>query len=252
MFIADYKAGRLAASCASMAPGDNGFERTTYLATFDDEGNELVRFAEKTTVNDMNNPSFVEREEYFVHDHWAIGLDGRIYTAPVRDQYEIHVFAPDGTLERIFDLPHTAYKRTAAEKEEVGSSVVMIAHGRRLEVENVIEDYEPCVDDLRVDDDGNIIVRHSFSSRNLSDGIFQTYDVFSPDGQYLRRVSIACEGDPDEDGLLPLADGRYLLVRGLQSARRAANTGFGGGGAQADAEETEEADPLELVCLSPE
>ena len=249
LFTADYKADRLVACCATMSPGDNGFERRMYLASFDLDGRELVRFEEKTTLNDPGKPTYVEKDEYFVQRRWAMDDRGRIYTAPVRDAYEIHVYEPDGTPELIFDLPHEPYRRTADEKDILGSEVVMIANGRRLEVENKIEDREPCIDRLRVDADGNIVVLHSMSSRVLPDGVFRTCDVFSPDGVYLRRVWIACEGDPEEDGLIPLDDGRYLLVRGLQSAREAANARFGAD--DDSSEETEEADPLEVVCLRP-
>ena len=83
----------------------------------------------------------------------------------------------------------------------------------------------------------------SRSGENLPDGVMQSYDIFDAEGRYLRQVYVACEGDPDYDGLELLPDNRILLIRGLVLA----------GTAQSDLGsiplgEEEEVGNMEFVC----
>ena len=84
------------------------------------------------------------------------------------------------------------------------------------------------------------------SGLDRPDGVFKTYDVFSPEGAWLHEASLVFPGDPDYDDLIFLADGRVLMIRGLVLARLTAS---GSQGAVFDEEGGE--GELEVICCRP-
>lgn len=227
-----------------------GMQRTSYLASCDEEGHEKVRFLSLTAEPDFGAPKFDEKKQYFVdRGGWALGPDGRLYTAPERDSYAIHVFNPDATLERVIERPYQPRKRTARDIEDIKNGMVVVINGRRVEVEMHIEDHDPAVRQLRVDDKGNLWVLQPQGARELPAGIVRVYDVFDPSGTYVKQVRIACDGDAEADRLLFAGDDRLILVKGAEAALDAMFAGFGERGGEAD-EEAPEPAPLEVVCYA--
>jgi sugar lactone lactonase YvrE len=203
-----------------------------------------------TSEPDFGAPKFDEKKQYFVdRGGWALGPDGRLYTAPERDSYAIHVFNPDATLERVIERPYQPRKRTAKDIEDIKNGMVVVINGRRVEVEMHIEDHDPAVRQLRVDDKGNLWVLQPQGARELPAGIVRVYDVFDPSGTYVKQVRVACDGDAEADRLLFAGDDRLILVRGAQAALDAMFAGFGEGGGETDEEASEPA-PLEVVCYA--
>jgi hypothetical protein len=68
-----------------------------------------------------------------------------------------------------------------------------------------------------------------------------TYDVFDPQGNYVKQVAVACNGDSKNDALMRIGEDRMLLVTDLVPAAMSMQ---GGGGAIGD----KEPEPMELVC----
>ncbi len=247
-----YRDGHLICCGNLMTRTDDGFRRTQYLASFEEDGKEKVRFLEKTTTPHFTRPEFREKEEYFVdRGRWALGTGGRIYCAPLRDRYAVHVYDPDGKLVRVIERQMEPWKRTQAEYDRVGDDMVIIANGRRLEVEKHIEDYEPSIQGLRVADDGYLWVLSSRSTRLQPEGIFQTYDVFDPEGHFVKQVTVPCAGSSEEDRLFLIDDSYVIVVHGAVAAAR---NMFGNAGREDEAAESAgeaagmEAEPLEVVC----
>lgn len=238
--------GGLVLCGARMTRLDEGMSETRYLSLCDMKGAERVRLLDVTHPRDFGHPKYVEADEYFVQHRWAVGRDGRIYTAPERDRYAVHVFGPDGVPAFVFTRDYTPRKRTQAEKDEVGSDMRIVINGKALEFERQVLDDDPCIEGMFVDADGLLWVENGHSRR--VDGVFRRYDVFSPDGDYLRQVDLVCPGDPEQDGLFPLGDGRFMVIKGLEAARAAAEAGFED---QSDNEEdTGDAAPLEVIAYS--
>jgi hypothetical protein len=225
----------------------DGMLQTSYLSSSDPDGTELVRYLSSENESDFSQPRYDEKAQDFVdRGRWALGPDGRVYTAPERDRFAVHVLAPDGTLERVIELAYQPRRRTAEDIADIEGGVVMIANGRRLEVEYDIEDCDPAVAALRVEDDGSLWVLTPQGTRDLPDGIVRVFDVFDPDGTYARRVSIACDGKAEEDRLLFAGD-RLLLIKGADAALDAMFAGFRGDGEDEEVP-VEEPAPLEVVC----
>ncbi len=216
-----------------------------FLASFSNDGEEKVRYIEKTTILDFADFKMIEKDQYFVFRHWAVGPDGRVHAAPFRDSYAIHVYKADGTLERVVAREFTNWKRT--EEDLARANSMMEAQTRRIpmEVETKVEDTEPAISSLHIAPNGNLWVQHSRSNREQPEGILVTYDVFDPQGHFIKQVAVPCDGDGVRDGLIFCGDDRIIQVTGFLDALVSLQ---GGGAAESDDEE--EPEPMEVICYA--
>ncbi len=106
-----------------------------------------------------------------------------------------------------------------------------------------VETTEQTLAGLRVAEDGNLWVEHARSDLDPPAGIFKSYDVFGPGGEWLHEAHVRCPGDPGHDDLVFLGDGRVLMVRGMVLARLTAS---GSQGAVFDEDDVPEAQ--EVIC----
>jgi len=246
---AAYRGGNLVLCGGRMSGlgGDEPPREMRYLASYDTDGNERVRYVTVERERDFSRFEYIERDHYFVNDgRWALGPDGKVYAAEERDRYAIRVYAPDGSIDRIIECDIPCAKRTAGEKEEVGAEVMIVINGEQQEMEREIEDHQPAILRMHVTSDGHLWVLSGHGDRDQPEGIMQTYDIFDAEGHYIKRVAIACEGDPEEDLLFACDDGRYVLVKGYTQAQEAMRAGFAAPGDEEA--ETGEAEPLEVIC----
>lgn len=240
------RGGNLVACGGIMAASPGGTaRRTSYLASITDEGSEKARYLEKSTETAFGRREFIEKDAYFADDErWALGPHGKVYAAPQRDRYEIHVYAPNGKLIRVIEREYEPRKRTQKEKDQVVEGVVMIINGERVYPDAKIEDCAPCISGLWVADDGTLRVENSHGSFDQQDGIMVTYDVFDAGGHFQKQVSLACEGDGQEDGLFFLAGNRVVLSRGMFSSWLGMY-----GGSNSDAKDDGDEPPeMEVIC----
>lgn len=250
LYGAQSRSGRILVCANDMTRKENSMARTRYLASIDEDGVEQVRYLESTIERDFRGFQWIEEDEYFVHfGRCGLAPDGRVYAAPHRDSYTIHVYRPDGALERVIEREFTPRKRTPEDVDRIKSTRRIRVRGPRggQDIEQVISGTDPCVSRLRVDDDGSLWVLSSRGDREQPDGVFSTFDIFDPAGHFVRQVAFACPGDPQEDGFFLLGSNRAIVVRGLVDAI-AERAGVGSGEEQAESEE--HAAPLEVICYS--
>ncbi|MCK4411912.1 MAG: hypothetical protein KAY32_00075 [Candidatus Eisenbacteria sp.] len=241
-----YRGGTLAASGQERTVVNERLERRRFLALYAPDGTEHLRLMEAGTGFDFENHRYLERDDYFIdRGGWTLGTDGLVYLAPERDHYRIDVFRPDGQCLRVIERDYEPHRRTAEEKA-AAANVSMSIHGRRVDVEAIIEETDPCIARLFCHPSGHLGVIHSHSNQDLPEGVFIRYDIFDPAGEYLECVEVASPGDVQRDRLIPLADGRYVLLRGIHDAIDAM---FGAGDPAAAADEAPA--PLEVICLAP-
>jgi hypothetical protein len=207
------------------------------------DGEESASVIEKESGAPMETRKWVEKDEYFVHrGRWNLGPDGRIYAAPERDAYAVHVYGVDGKLERILERDYTPRKRSDEDKEGMGIS--MSTGEGEIEIDNVIDDHDPCISGIRISETGEVWVEHSRSNRELPGGVFQLQDIFDRDGHYRHEVLITCgEERGENDELFYVSDDRVILVKGYDP-RISISIGPGGGGVDVPEEERP---PLEVV-----
>lgn len=225
-----------------------GQTRTAFLTAFDGEGGEVVDFLEKTREWVFANGDFTwdETAEYFVHYRkWDTGPDGRVYAAPSRDSYEVHVWNADGTLDRIIELEHEAWKRDAEENERLAEGMENLKRQfGGIPVQTKVSEYAECIASLFISPDNELWVQSTQGARDQDEGVLSTYDVFDAEGHYDRQVRVTLPGDGMEDALMFTRDGRVIVVTGFMSAVQALQ----GGGQASDDEE--EAEPMEVICYA--
>ncbi len=236
MISLQYRDGVLGASGGSVVLAPDGASHTNrFLSVGDASLAGFRHILEKATPFDPTGRSYVEADEYYIDTSWALGSGGRIYAPMKRDAYEISEFDTAGRLVRVFGRRYEPRKRTGAEMERVSP---LIDAGTPPDADWTIADRDPCVTRMMVHpDDGTIWVLTPHGHEDRPEGILETWDVFAPDGEYLRRVPVPLGGEMNEGTCFLLGGGRLAVLRGTGSAFNVR---------QQDGDE--EAEPLEVIC----
>ena len=111
----------------------------------------------------------------------------------------------------------------------------MMIDGRRVQIDSELEDNLPAILRLEVTDDGELWVLTGRGGYDQPDGIAQTWDTFSPEGDYRGSVALTCPFDPGEDRLIVISSTEFVVVRQFQSAVAALRGGAGLAAEQGDA-----------------
>lgn len=229
----------------SISQAPTGQIRTSFLSAFDGEGKETIKYLEKADEWDFTNFALNEKDQYFVNfRRWALGPDGRIYGVPERNEYRIHVMNSDGTPDRIIERVYESLPRDEEGMAFINNAMAAAARQFPFEIETGVETTEPDFSSLLVREDGNLWVSTSRGSRDQDDGIIATYDVFDPEGHFIKQVKVAAQGDGAEDGIIFAGPDRVVIITGFLDAVLALQ----GGGASG--EEEEEPAPMEIICYA--
>jgi len=219
--------------------------RVNFVAAFDDEGNETIRYFENEYFLDFTNLTFDESGMNRIDFRKvAVGKDGRVYVATERDAYQINVYTGDGTLERVIereyihrDLDDEEFSRVMATME---AALAQIPNAKIVPAKT-----EPDISGMKFGTDGNLWVTTSRSGFDKPEGILTHWDIFNPDGHFLKTVSAKCEGDGENDIIIWTPDGNAVLVTGFTEAVQALQSR----GSVEEDEEEEEPEPMEVIYL---
>jgi len=230
-----------AESISQTEPGQQ--DRTNFVAAYDLEGHETIRFWERTRNLDFAQFEFIEDERARVdYRKMAVGEDGRFYLVVERNRYAINVYHPDGTLERVIEREYVHHSRTDQEIARLRSALeVQLRQLPDPKIE--ISRTEPDIGDLNFGNDGNLWVGTSQGGTDQPEGILYTWDVFTPDGHFLKQVSAACPGDGENDLLIWTPSGDAVQVTGFTDAMLALQGGVGA----TEEEDAEEPEPMEVI-----
>ncbi len=224
-------------------------KRTAYLGSFTEDGALKAMYLQEDAIYDFTNYVFDEEK----HMEWgmrrfAVDRAGRVYAATVRDQYLITVYNPDGTVNRVIEREFDIQKRMEDERREWRELIDASLSRFLQQYEIDIKDTEPPIGIFQVSvniaPDGNLWILSSRGVRDQDEGVMQTYDVFDPEGHFIKQVSIACEGDGREDSLFFAGRDRFVLVKGFVSAVKSFVGGAGAAGGE------EEPEPMEVICYA--
>jgi hypothetical protein len=221
--------------------------RSSYVASFTEDGAEKVRYEEFDYTWDFNNLTLSETEILYLWRRWGVSADGKVLVPPHRNKYFIRVYDPDGNLNRVIEKEYTSWKRDGSEPSWAETVMAAIQRQIPFESKTNIEETEPDISSIHTDAAGDIWVLSSRGNREQPEGIFATYDVFDPAGHFTKQVQIACDGDGVRDGLFFLADGRIVLITGFTDA---VLSQLGGGGNGTEDETEEEPAPMEIICYA--
>ena len=224
--------------------GSTGRTNINFVSNFNTDGSEIVRFTEIVEEMDFSNFHFKEDEQNEITFRKAtVGDDGRVYVSKVRNSYEIHVYKPDGGLDRVIERKYEHRKRTDEEYQKVfdlATRQLSRLPGAKFDISKI----EPDISSLRFSSDGNLWVTTSHSGYDEPEGILVTCDVFDPDGHFIKQVSARCEGDGQEDSLFWAPDGSAVLVTGFADALMSLQN-------QGGDSDDEEAEPMEVIYYRP-
>jgi len=174
----------------------------------------------------------------------AVGKDGRIYVAPERDAYQVNVYTADGTLERVIEREYVHRDRDDDEfnrvKTTMEAALAQIPNAKIVPAKT-----QPDIASLKFGTDGNLWVSTSRSGIDQPEGILTTWDIFTPEGHFLKTVSAKIEGDGENDLIIWTPDGNAVMVTGFTEAVEALQSR----GAAGDEEGEEEAEPMEIIYL---
>ncbi len=207
------------------APGsqDGHFQQTSFLSSFDAQGNRITDFAK--TVNDLAMADFVFDETRHLAPFWwnaAVGPGGRVYVAPDLGRYEIQVFATDGKLEKVITREYKPWRRSKADKDYFTDMVRAIYHGVPMEIKVAVTDFEPTIvymhRGLRVHPDGSLWILTTHGIRDPADGAMATFDVFDSSGEFTQQVNVQGSWNGRSDSVFFLDDDHAVVVTGFADA----------------------------------
>ncbi len=223
---------------------DEGQSRTWYVSRFDAEGNELARCWEREI--DLNFAEPVIRENDVLDPvvfACAAGTDGRVYLAPDRYNYAIHVYGPDGQQQHVIEKTFEQRQRIDIETRRIQRVFDAWTSQGPAPPETVVETVATTISALYIDDNNNLWVENSRSASTESNRTRMTYDIFNTNGYFKRQVAFVCEANFIDDQLFRVRDDIVVLIKGSIPALYAAMAG----GAQGSGEETE-SEPMEVIC----
>jgi len=214
-------------------------DRHHFVRSYDRTGAMLAEYHTKD-VHWTFDSSFVMREIESDFVWWRMGVapDGRVVIGEPRDDYVVSVYAPDGTLERTFSREYDSWKRNEAITErfqkmiEAQSQQLPPGSGRE------IAEYEQDIWGVHCAADGTYWVTTSRAMYVPPEGTFTAWDVFSPDGEYLKQVVAKVPGKPGTDLLFMTDHGYAVMVTGFWDAVLSV---MGAG-------QDDEAEPMEIIC----
>ena len=219
---------------------------TNFLASFDEEANELVRFEESTNELNLANLHIVEDDQYFPHmRHWSISPENQVYVASYRNEYKINVYNIDGQLARVISRDYKAPVRTTEQRERMEGFIEAQSANSPVSIQMDFSDTEPVISSLFVDESGRLWVANSSSGIDEADGIMRTYDQFDRDGNFVKQIAVECEGDGEKDGLIFTDNHRIVLITGFAQAAQGM---LRGAGVATPAGEDEDDDPMMVIC----
>jgi hypothetical protein len=192
-------------------------QRETFLSIYSIAGEELNRLASRPGVRDFNDFVFSEESE-MPGFYWAnaVGQDGRVYTAPRRDEYAVEVYSPQGDLERVITREYEHLKRSRDARQRfhdlLDSIFSAVPFEYRIELEDDEYDILAMQRGVRIRDDGSLWILPGRGAYEQPDGVMLTFDVFDAGGHFQRQVAIHGDHDGVWDGFFFAGEDRAVVV----------------------------------------
>lgn len=224
--------------------GGSQSTQTYFLSRCDDQGAEQQVLLQKEHVIDYADFTLDEMAMDFVWNRAAVGPDGRVYAAPERNAYAVHVFAPDGKEERIITRDYKAPPREQRQRDNARRIIEAVGANYPTPPKTVtIEDTDAAISNLFATADGRLCVVTGRGGKDAPAGTWLVMDVFGADGAFQKQVALPGSHDPDQDAIFVLPDWRIVVVKGALDAWLSQ---------QAVGEGETEGAALEVICYNME
>ena len=216
------------------------WSRTSFLASIDAAGKQTAEYVSKENVINMAAATMDDATWDTFERRWELGADGKVYACNSYDNYEITVYDKSGKTDKVITREYKHVARTAEEKDFMNR---MFSHWAKM-IPNCKVVINPMVKDIEniyLRDDGSLWVLSSAGARNLPKGTLGVFDVFNPEGQFVKQVTLQGQGDPLEDLYVFEKDRFYVVTSFLQAAMSAE-------GVQGLYDEADEPEPMAVIC----
>ena len=227
--------------------GGSVSKQNYFLAQCDPEGKEQRSLLNKEHTIDYSAFELDEMSMDFVWSRLALGPEGRIVTAPARDVMRFEVYAPDGSLERVFDRDYDSGTRTDHENKLARQIIEAVGANYPVPPTKItIEDRQAAVNGLWVTNDGRIWVQPGNRQADLPAGTWTMLDVYNAAGEFEHQVALTGDHNEDTDQIFIQPNGRFVVVTGALDAwlnQQAVSSDAGD-----DDEGDDEDAALEVVC----
>ena len=212
------RGGTLALAGINQTFANGELAQTYFLSSFAADGSVVTTYEQKANTMTFGAMTLDERTVDFPWVRFDVDGEGRLIVAPSRDDYRIEVRGPDGAPVLTFDRELEVWDRTPEDDRRIRS--IMEAQGRNYPTPPAItvESTEPALYGLQVLDDGTIWTITNRSLRTRDEGVAVEWDVFSPAGEYLKRVRLHGEADGMNDLIRVMAPDRVVVVKNFWSA----------------------------------
>jgi len=212
----------------------------TYLKSYDEGGNELATYCEDSRETQFGDYEFIEEEFTDFQRRWDVAPDGRVAAALSFDEYRIHVWNPDGSVNMVVERPdYPALTRTDDEMALFQTMYDSFTRWNRGSTFRVNPNHQ-AVERVAFRPDGTLWVQSGAGRWRPEDGVFTSFDVFDDRGRFQKRVDLIADADPVNDGLYMVGDRIYVVTDLLNAVM----SNMGGGASAADATDAE---PLAIV-----
>ncbi|HXV13791.1 MAG TPA: 6-bladed beta-propeller [Candidatus Krumholzibacteria bacterium] len=219
---------------------NNKWSRASFLTSIDPTGKQLAEYSKKENVISMASAEMNDASWDTFERRWEVGPDGKVYACNSFDNYEITVYDKTGKIDKVITREYKHVARTADEKDFMNR---MFSHWAKMipNCKVVINDMNKDIDSIYLRDDGSLWVLSSAGARNLAQGTLGTFDVFNPEGQFVKQVTLQGQGNPLEDLYVFEKDRLYVVTSFLQAAMSAQ-------GVQGLYDEADEPEPMAVIC----
>lgn len=231
----------LVLSVSKNAFSEGRFDQIQYLCSLNSDGTEKARYYEETLTIDFANPVMDDSKWNNFNNRWTLGSDGRVFAAPVYDQYAIHAWKADGKLDRVIERDFKPQKRTQEELDLV-NKILQVFIRQIPNGQIKVHEYNSNVEQVHTREDGSLWVVSSAGSRDNPDGSIAVFDVYDPAGRFVRQVTLMGEGDPQTDGYYFVGDRLYVVTDLLQASLTLQS------GGQSFQIGDEEPEPMSVIC----
>jgi hypothetical protein len=216
------------------------WSRESFLASVTPQGKQVAEYCKKENVIDMAAPVLDDAQWDTFERRWEVGPDGKVYAANSYDNYAITVYDKTGKVEKVITRESKHLPRTPREKDVMTKA--MSFYSKMIPNCKVnIYDTAKDIDSFYLRDDGSIWVMSAAGSHNATRGTLGTFDVFNPEGQFVKSVTLQGQGNPVED-LYVFKKDRFYVVTNFLTASMSAQ---GVDGMEAGGEDTE---PMSVIC----
>jgi len=198
-----------------------GMMQRKYLKAVTADGKPIATYYESDTPFRWGGMEYVESSFSDFSRRWSLLEDGRVAAALEFSEYQIHVWAPDGTLESVIERPgYEPIERTAEEREVAQAlfdAIITFNPGSTFR----INDHHPAIVQTFAQPGGELWVLTGRGTYRRPEGVAVAFDVFDARGDLVREVQIVGDVDPENDSLFLFGDRLVAVTAALGAAMSA-------------------------------